>query len=219
MTRVLIAANSAIARIGLEALLTQNSMTAASTPTLTVVGSVSSRDLVEHIDRLQPDLVLLELELQEDDPLVTLPSFDPDMSVPAIVVLVDNVQSAWVGELLNAGVKGILPSEAIADEIIAAIEAVATGLLVLHPEFLGALSIPQPSPRSIAPTMAQPLTPREIEVLSMLAEGLGNKAIARHLTISEHTVKFHISSILSKLNASSRTEAVTLGARQGLILL
>jgi len=64
-----------------------------------------------------------------------------------------------------------------------------------------------------------PLTTREIEVLGMLAEGVGNKAIARHLDISEHTVKFHISSIFSKLNASSRTEAVILGARQGLILL
>jgi DNA-binding NarL/FixJ family response regulator len=58
-----------------------------------------------------------------------------------------------------------------------------------------------------------------VEVLQMLAEGLGNKAIARRLSISEHTVKFHIGSIFSKLNASSRTEAVILGARQGLILL
>jgi DNA-binding CsgD family transcriptional regulator len=65
----------------------------------------------------------------------------------------------------------------------------------------------------------QALTPREIEVLGMLAEGLGNKAIAWRLDISEHTVKFHVGSILAKLNASSRTEAVTLGIRQGLILL
>jgi DNA-binding CsgD family transcriptional regulator len=65
----------------------------------------------------------------------------------------------------------------------------------------------------------QPLTPREIEVLGMLAEGLGNKTIARRLGISEHTVKFHVGSILAKLDASSRTEAVTLGARRGLIML
>jgi DNA-binding CsgD family transcriptional regulator len=66
---------------------------------------------------------------------------------------------------------------------------------------------------------AQQLTPREIEVLGMLAEGLGNKTIARRLGISEHTVKFHVGSILAKLDASSRTEAVTLGARRGLIML
>ena len=65
----------------------------------------------------------------------------------------------------------------------------------------------------------QPLTPREVEVLHMLAEGLGNKTIARRLGISEHTVKFHVGSIFSKLNASSRTEAVTVGVRQGLVML
>ena len=65
----------------------------------------------------------------------------------------------------------------------------------------------------------QALTPREIEVLGMLAEGLGNKEIAWRLQISEHTVKFHVASILSKLDASSRTEAVTVGFRQGLIML
>jgi DNA-binding NarL/FixJ family response regulator len=69
------------------------------------------------------------------------------------------------------------------------------------------------------PVSSETLTNREVDVLSMLAEGLGNKAIALRLNISEHTVKFHIGSIFSKLHASSRTEAVILGARQGLILL
>ena len=67
--------------------------------------------------------------------------------------------------------------------------------------------------------MTEELTPRETEVLAMLAEGLGNREIASRLGISDHTVKFHISSILDKLNASSRTEAVTLGIRRGLVLL
>jgi two-component system, NarL family, response regulator YdfI len=72
---------------------------------------------------------------------------------------------------------------------------------------------------AVTDTPAQPLTPREVEVLHMLAEGLGNKTIARRLGISEHTVKFHVGSIFAKLNASSRTEAVTLGVRQGLVML
>jgi DNA-binding NarL/FixJ family response regulator len=63
------------------------------------------------------------------------------------------------------------------------------------------------------------LTPREIEVLRMLAEGLGNREMASRLGISDHTVKFHISSILDKLGASTRTEAVTMGIRMGIILL
>ncbi|MBD2465444.1 response regulator transcription factor [Oscillatoria sp. FACHB-1407] len=211
--RVLIAANSAIARVGLETVLAQSAV-------LTIVGSVTHRDLAEQLDALQPDVVLMELELQEDETLTALPALEREMALPAIVVLVDNVQSSWVSDLLQSGIQGILPAEATADEITTAIEAVATGLIVLHPEFLGSLPMTPTSPRSSLPSATnQPLTPREIEVLSMLAEGLGNKAIARRLTISEHTVKFHISSIFNKLGASSRTEAVTLGARQGLILL
>jgi NarL family two-component system response regulator YdfI len=116
-------------------------------------------------------------------------------------------------------VQGILPTDANADEILEAIQAAAIGLTVIHPDLLDALLGLLPSPRSLPIEPDQPLTSREIEVLKMLAEGLGNKAIARRLKISEHTVKFHIGSIFSKLNASSRTEAVILGARQGMIVL
>src|SRR2546426_967335 len=106
------------------------------------------------------------------------------------------------------------------EEIIAAIEAVATGLIVIHPDTVGELQlVPSASKRAGAVIARQPLTPREIEVLGMIAEGLGNKIIAGRLGISEHTVKFHIASIFVKLNAGSRTEAVTIGVRQGLILI
>lgn len=211
--RVLVAANSAIARAGLEALL-------AASPTLLVVGSVSGQgNLAEQIEHTQPDVLLLELELQEEDPIAPLPLLNDRLDGPALVILVDNLQRSWAGEALQAGVRGMLPTEAIASEIVAAIEAVAAGLIVLHPEFLDALAMAAPPTRTLPTSSQQALSPREIEVLTMLAEGLGNKAIARRLQISEHTVKFHISSIFSKLNASSRTEAVTVGARQGLILL
>jgi DNA-binding NarL/FixJ family response regulator len=90
----------------------------------------------------------------------------------------------------------------------------------MHPDIVNSLLLDLPSAPRMLPTFPnQALTPREIEVLGMLAEGLGNKTIARRLGISEHTVKFHVGSIFTKLNASSRTEAVTLGARQGLIML
>nr|WP_242045938.1 response regulator transcription factor [Leptolyngbya sp. FACHB-16] len=103
--------------------------------------------------------------------------------------------------------------------MIVTVEAIATGLVVLHPEVAEALlkGLAEPDEPEVASDA--PLTPREIEVLQLLATGLGNKAIARQLNISEHTVKFHISSIFSKLNATSRTEAVTLGMRQGLIFI
>ncbi|MGH8704226.1 MAG: response regulator transcription factor, partial [Burkholderiales bacterium] len=123
-------------------------------------------------------------------------------------------------DALRAGVRAVLPRAAAPAEIIAAIEAVAAGLVVLHPDGLEALP---PRPAGAAPPSAseadQPLTARETEVLAMLAEGLGNKLIAARLGISEHTVKFHVASIFAKLGAGTRTEAVTIGVRRGLIMI
>lgn len=104
----------------------------------------------------------------------------------------------------------LLPTSATADQLIAAIEAAAAGLAVLHPDHAGALS---------ARPGDDPLTPREREVLHLLAAGLGNKEIAGRLAISDHTAKFHVSQILAKLNAASRAEAVSIAMRRGLVPL
>lgn len=138
-----------------------------------------------------------------------------------IVVLADTLQGDWIFEALRLGIRAILPRSATAEEILQTAIAAAAGLVVLHADAIDVLLPGLPAVgRSVdASTPLQALTAREIEVLGMLAEGLGNKAIAKRLNISEHTVKFHVSSIFTKLNASSRTEAVTLGARQGLIML
>jgi DNA-binding NarL/FixJ family response regulator len=114
-------------------------------------------------------------------------------------------------------VRAILPADASASEILAAIEAAAAGLAVVDVrdlEGLLAASVPQAAEEG-----ATPLTARELEVLRMLAEGAANKTIAWKLGISEHTVKFHVAQILGKLGAGTRTEAVTVGIRKGLILL
>jgi DNA-binding NarL/FixJ family response regulator len=124
--------------------------------------------------------------------------------------------------LLQSGLQAILPLDATTDEIILTIEAIASGLVVLHPEVSNALlgELPESNqPKVLSDALNAPLTPHEIEVLQLLAIGLSNKAIARKLYLSEHTVKFHISSIFTKLNASNRSEAVTLGMRQGLIFI
>jgi DNA-binding NarL/FixJ family response regulator len=104
----------------------------------------------------------------------------------------------------------LLPTSASADQIVAAIEATAAGLAVVHPDHAGSLSA-RPSD--------DPLTPREREVLHLLAAGLGNKEIAGRLAISDHTAKFHVSQILAKLNAVSRAEAVSIAMRRGLVPL
>ena len=118
---------------------------------------------------------------------------------------------------------GALQRDATGEEIVAAIAAVAGGLITLDRRLAGELLAPterpqQPMPERLADT-EEPLTARELEVLQLLAEGLPNKLIAAQLHISEHTAKFHVSAIMLKLGAASRTEAVTLAARRGLLIL
>ncbi len=208
MIRLLIAAPSAIVRAGLESM-------GANGRGIEVVGSAAPAGLSAALDRHQPDVVLAAVEAHHDEPpedLIALASRD---GAPAIVVLAPDLQPAWTGEALRAGIRAVLPGDIGAREILAAVEAVAAGLVVLHPQDLPALVADRPTPA--APS--QRLSAREVQVLAMLAEGHGNKTIAWKLGISEHTAKFHVASILSKLNAGTRTEAVTLGIRQGLIMV
>jgi two-component system, NarL family, response regulator YdfI len=135
----------------------------------------------------------------------------------AIIVLVDERDRRWTELVRNSTVQGILPRDATESEIIASVDAVAKGLVVLHPEAIAYLLPMQDSRLPENPVQA--LSGPEIEVLEMLASGVGNKAIAKQLQISEHTVKFHVGSIMTKLNASSRTEAVIRATRLGLIML
>ena len=133
------------------------------------------------------------------------------------ILLIDSITTEEIDEYLSIGFRGFLPRLIDADEIVTAVDAVMAGLIVIHPELatFGETNV------AIAP-LPQPsvyLTPRETEVLQLLGTGLDNKAIASQLMISKHTVKFHISSIFSKLDVSSRIEAVTLGLQRGLIEL
>ena len=204
-----------IMRAGLESIISAN-------PALEVVGSSSGiASLVKRVEELQPDVVLLDWQDSDDESLLENElTFVTEPNAPAVVVLADNSDKDWATEVLSGGVRSLLPRSASADEIVGAIAAAAAGLVVLHPDLIEDL-LPrnEASDRALPTTPIQALTPREIEVLGMLALGLGNKTIAKRLGISEHTVKFHVSSIFTKLNASTRTEAVTLGARLGLIML
>ncbi len=135
-----------------------------------------------------------------------------------VVLLTDLASPVSVNQVIRAGVRGILPAELAAEQLVIALEAVARGLVVLYPNGLDTPRAAHHSGNGIT-EIVEPLTAREREVLQMLSEGLGNKEIAMRLKISEHTVKFHVASILGKLGAASRTEAVSLALRRGLILL
>jgi NarL family two-component system response regulator YdfI len=198
--RLLIAAPSAVVRAGLEALM-------ASNPAVEFAGSFAD---LSAVDAVHPDVVLAAL------PLADLP---PPLNgrAPVYVLLTSESQPAWTLEAARAGVRALLSRDASAGEILAAVEAAGNGLAAVDPREFEALLAPA-APAQVAAENSS-LTVRELEVLRMMADGAANKAIAWKLAISEHTVKFHVASILAKLNASSRTEAVTLGIRRGLILL
>ena len=211
MIRILVAASSAVVRAGLESLV-------SSSPAVLVVGQTTSlATLRQDIAATQPDVVLLEQGPRDDEAGTLAAEIG---GTTALVVLTDMPSTAWAAELLRSGARAVLPRDATADEIAAAVAGAAAGFVMLYPTTAETL-LPLLAPsRALAPSPAEAaLTPREVEVLTMLAEGVGNKTIARRLHISEHTVKFHVGSILAKLNAASRTEAVTLGARRGLIML
>lgn len=214
-TRVLVAASSAVVRAGLEALVARDGAA-------TVVGSAAALDgLAEQVAMLDPDVVLLALDAEEGESVPPRLAFDGATPAPAMVVLAEEPDAGWTATALRSGVRAVLPREATAEEIAAAVAGAAAGLVVLHPDVSGALLPPagqRVTPRQSAAPV-QPLTPRELEVLQLLAEGFGNKAIAPRLGISEHTVKAHLAAIFSKLHATSRAEAVVIGARQGLIML
>lgn len=139
--------------------------------------------------------------------------------LPPVVLLVEDLAAAAFGRLLRAGVRAILPRDASAREIAAGIEAVAAGLIVLHPSAPVAVTRTPGGRRAREEEEGGPLTHRELEILTLMSEGMGNRAIAGRLGISTHTVKFHVAAILDKLNARSRTEAVTSGLRQGLLMV
>ena len=139
--------------------------------------------------------------------------FFADFELPIVVLLSDPAQAA---EALRAGAKGIIPRDMNRTKISGAVAAVNSGLLAIDPAFQTSLSVPlHERPNDLH----QSLTPRELEVLQLLAEGLTNRAIASRLAVSEHTIKFHVNGILNKLDAQSRTEAVVLATRLGLIAL
>jgi two-component system, NarL family, response regulator YdfI len=140
------------------------------------------------------------------------------ISEAAIVLITEVSDARSVARLLRIGVRAILSTESDPDNVLSAIYAVYDGLVLLSTATAESLAaVYGDQPLEVEDEMSEEITSRETDVLRMLAEGLVNKEIAARLGISEHTVKFHISSILDKLGASTRTEAVTLGIRRGLI--
>ena len=196
--RVLVVSTSPLLRAGLGSI----AQVAAVASTMEEAGTLATD--------IRPDLMIVECDERTVQDVIAVAGDSPPM-----LLLAAESNPAWVSDALRAGVRGVIPRDAPEAEIVAAIEAAAAGLIVLDPRWLnGALA----SHVSLN-TRTEALSPREIEVLRLMAEGASNKTIAWRLNISEHTVKFHINSIFSKMGVSSRTEAVMGGLRAGLVPL
>jgi len=203
--RIAVAATSAVRRAGLESII----RTHAEFHLAGSFGAVAS--LVSFARSTELDVIVIDTDSIRD--LVLEP-----ISEAAIVLLTEVSDARSISRLLRSGVRAILSRESDPDSVLSAIYAVYDGLVLLSTATAESLAaVYGDQPLELEDEMSEEITSRETDVLRMLAEGLVNKDIAARLGISEHTVKFHISSILDKLGASTRTEAVTLGIRRGLI--
>ena len=182
----------------------------SSEPEIRIAGTAATFPFLQSLmSDTSADISLIDLQ-PEMPASTTRDWLEELLEVTSIVLLVPEPDPAVVNQIRRAGVGGVLQSNASSEQIVQAIKSVASGLMV----FDRALAPQSPDDEPL-----EQLTPRESEVLRLLADGLGNKEIAVKLSISEHTIKFHIHSILGKLGAASRTEAVTRGLRSGLIEL
>ncbi|HKW56396.1 MAG TPA: response regulator transcription factor [Candidatus Acidoferrum sp.] len=212
MIRVWIVASSSLARAGIERLLASRG--------ISIAGSSENLDeLGEQILDEQPDALIVRGSAESGEAFLdALLESDFASEIP-VVALLDHGHPGWTLNALRAGVRAILPADVSAEQLEAALQAAVTGLCALPPSDLAAALPATAAVVSPVAQLPEPLTPREREVLQRLASGLANKQIADQLRISEHTVKFHVASILGKLGAATRTEAVSLGVRHGLVLL
>ena len=211
MIRVLIVAPTVRARRALESRLTPRS--------LEIAGSFATLEAASGTFERQADAILLEAgEPVRSEVIESLEETGLANQTP-IVALLEEASPEVVTELLRLGVRAILPADADPEQIAIALAGAVRNLMVLPSRDAALVRPAGISVRNPPDELPEPLTPREREVLHLLASGLGNKEIGVKLQISEHTAKFHVASILGKLGASTRAEAVSLGMRHGLILL
>lgn len=206
---VAIVADDPLARAGLASLL-------AAEPNCDIVAQMSLADWLADLQAddwadSQLDGIVWDVGW---DGVETLPEDEP-FPLPVVALLPDDTA---VSHLWSLGIQAMLRRDAPAAAIVAGVQATLNGMAALDVDFVTAVQTSNPLVTENLPEFDE-LTPREQEVLNLLAEGLTNKAIAHQLAISDHTVKFHVNAILGKLNAQSRTEAVVQATRSGLLLL
>jgi two-component system, NarL family, response regulator LiaR len=204
--RILIADDHSVVRQGLRMFLQLD-------PELDVVGEASDGHQALNLVRdLQPDVVLMDLLMPVMDGLEATAAIRREAPDTEVIALTSVLEDSSVVGAIRAGAIGYLLKDTEADELIRAIKAAAAGQVQLSPKAAARLLHEVRTPES-----PESLTERETEVLRLVAQGASNKEIAHSLHIGEKTVKTHVSSILGKLNVSSRTQAALYAVRVGLV--
>jgi DNA-binding NarL/FixJ family response regulator len=216
-TRCLIADDQAMVREGFAAVLN-------SQPGLLVVGQASDgADAVRQARRLEPDVILMDVRMPVMDGLEATRQILAGASSPArprVLMLTTFDLDDYVYAALRAGASGFLLKDATATELIQAVRIVAAGDALLAPSVTSRLIADfarQPPPGKPLPSTLEALTPRETEVLRLIAQGLSNSEISRTLVIAEQTTKTHVGRILAKLDLRDRAQAVVLAYETGLV--
>lgn len=212
--RILIADDHPVVRDGLEAVL-------GTQPDFVVAGEAANgRETIEQAAALHPDVILLDLEMPEMDGVAAITRLAGLQPGARVIVFTAYDTDELIVAALRAGAQGYLLKGVPREQIFQAIRAVHAGGSLLQPVVASKL-LKRASGEAAAgrAPAGESLTPREQEVLVLLAQGKTNKEIAHALTISERTVKFHVRSVFARLGATNRTEAVALAAQRGLVEL
>lgn len=209
--RILITDDHPVVRDGLVAIL-------STQPDFEVVGEAGSgAELLGKVRETRPHIILLDLEMPGVDGVEALRRLRQAGEDCRVIIFTAFDTDERILEAVQAGTMGYLLKGAPRDELFNAVRIVHAGGSLLQP--VVAARLLKRMAESPSPAPGEALTERELEVLQLLAQGKQNKEIAAALVISERTVKFHVSSILGKLNAGNRTEAVAIAAQQGLVEL
>jgi two-component system, NarL family, response regulator LiaR len=207
--RLLIADDHPIVRKGLRALLEDQ-------PDIKVVGEAADgNEAVEQAREFGPDVILLDLMMPGKDGLSAIGEIKREQPNARILVLTSYFEDEQVFPAIKAGALGYLLKDSSPQELLQAIRDIARGQSALHPAIALKVIRELNHPADL-PATTDPLTARELEVLTLLGQGMSNAEIAVRLTISERTVGTHISNILSKLHLASRTQAALYALKQGL---
>lgn len=212
MIRVVIADDHEVVREGLRALLEIQ-------PDIAVAGE--ARDGAEAVDlcvRHQPDVVLMDLRMPRVDGLAAIRALQQRCPQTAVVILTTYDDDRLIVDGLRAGARGYLLKDASREAILEAIRAAARGESILSAEVMARLVARlDTGPARVPETVTSPLSERELEVLRLAAAGRRSREIAEQLFITERTVKAHLTSIFTKLNVSSRAEAIARAMELGLL--